>query len=448
MTTRKEPYFKKLLDEEIFLHKYEKRQKADICLVFPASYSVAMSSLGYIAVHDKLMQEGLHTDRAFIDEKLGLYAIESRRLISTYRFLFVSLYLEEHLLYFIEMLRKLNIEPLSEKRESHFILAGGPLVDLLPGIISRIADGIYKGPLTDEGIDAIRGFCKNPKKNFDFENCNGSNKVDACGNVITPNSHFPEKFLIEIQKGCPHGCKFCSASRSSLGFIDRDFYLLNVKHARKFTDKIGLVGLALHTHPLWKELLKETVELGYSIGTSSLRFDMLDNDILDLLKKGKMKTVSTGLETGSRKLLEMTGKGFNSEDFLSFAERLKKTNMESLKLYLIIGLPLETEADIIETAELMNSFNSIYKGRIEISINPMVPKRNSVWKDASFIERRDYRKRIDILKTNIKNKRISFNIESYRSSQVMYLLNKMQDNELEDLCYDKAFFRKKEGKYG
>ena len=112
------------------------------------------------------------------------------------------------------------------------------------------------------------------------------------------------------------------------------------------------MSIALCDHPDIEEILTRLVEMGYSISPASLRLDDLTPTILRLLRQSGEKTITIAPETGSDRLRRVVNKTMTNDEILAAAEMIFAAGMENLKLYFMIGIPTETDDDLVAIRDL------------------------------------------------------------------------------------------------
>jgi radical SAM superfamily enzyme YgiQ (UPF0313 family) len=247
--------------------------------------------------------------------------------------------------------------------------------------------------------------------------------------IFTPETEFGSRFLIEVVRGCANLCRFCWAGYNYLPVraFPKDRILELAARARPHANRVGLVSIALCDHPDIDEILTGLVDMGYSISPASLRLDDLTPTILRLLRQSGEKTITIAPETGSDRLRRVINKTMTNDEILAAAEMIFASGMENLKLYFMIGIPTETDEDLVAIRDLSLQLRDVmmkhartrgHVGRIVGSVNPLVPKPATAYQwlpmenDVS-IERRIRRMRslmagIDNVYFNIKSERHSF----------------------------------------
>ena len=212
----------------------------------------------------------------------------------------------------------------------------------------------------------------------------GGNAPSATA-VFTPDTEFGEMALVEVSRGCPRGCRFCAAGFIYLPFRQQplEAVLERVDVGLQFRRKIGLVGAAVSDYSEIGTLSRAILDRGGTVSVSSLRIDGINNEMIDVLIESGHKTVALAPEGGSQRLRDLINKGISEQQILEACERLIAKNILNLKLYVIIGLPTETDADLDELTALVRAIrervvtaakHNKRLGEIILSVNPFIPK--------------------------------------------------------------------------
>jgi radical SAM superfamily enzyme YgiQ (UPF0313 family) len=256
-----------------------------------------------------------------------------------------------------------------------------------------------------------------------------------CTRIFTPDTEFGSRFLVEVVRGCANLCRFCWAGYNYLpvrGF-PADRILERAREARAHAKQAGLVSIALCDHPEIDRILTGLAEMGYSISPASLRLDDLTETIVRQLRASGERTLTIAPETGSDRLRRVINKTVTNDEILDRAELIFSNGIENLKLYYMIGLPTETDDDLVAIRDLTLQMRDIMLkhaktkgqiGRIIGSVNPLVPKPSTAYQwlpmeDPAAVDRKVQRLRQ--LTSNIDN--VFFNIKSERHSFYQALLS-------------------------
>jgi radical SAM superfamily enzyme YgiQ (UPF0313 family) len=256
-----------------------------------------------------------------------------------------------------------------------------------------------------------------------------------CTQIFTPDTEFGSRFLVEVVRGCANLCRFCWAGYNYLPVraFPADKILERARAARAHARQAGLVSIALCDHPEIDRILSGLAEMGYSISPASLRLDDLTESIVRQLRASGEKTLTIAPETGSDRLRRVINKTVTNDEILDRAELIFSNGIENLKLYYMIGLPTETDVDLVAIRDLTMQMREImltharrkgHVGRLIASVNPMVPKPSTTYQwlpmeDPSVVE--DKVRRLRELTADIDN--VFFNIKSERHSFYQALLS-------------------------
>jgi radical SAM superfamily enzyme YgiQ (UPF0313 family) len=177
----------------------------------------------------------------------------------------------------------------------------------------------------------------------------------AVSRIVAPGSEFEDLFLVEVNRGCGRGCRFCAAGHLIRPLRHRSAELLKAvaEGGAEGLDRIGLLGSAVADHPEILDLMRDLRARGLGFSVSSLRIDRLDAEFLSLLREGGCRTVTLAPETGGERLRRVVNKRITDEEILAAAEAVAEAGIPNLKLYFMIGLPTETEEDREEIVTLL-----------------------------------------------------------------------------------------------
>jgi radical SAM superfamily enzyme YgiQ (UPF0313 family) len=208
--------------------------------------------------------------------------------------------------------------------------------------------------------------------------------------VLTPDTEFGDMLLIEISRGCPRRCRFCAVSYVYPKFralkpetildVIRSKNASLARDGKEGLKAVGLVSSAMCDYPHLDELCAGLEETGLRVGVSSVRVDLVPDSLLKLMLKTGLRTMTIAPEAGSERLRKAINKPISSEEILTGARRILEKGIKHLKVYYMVGLPTETDADIEELIEMTRRLARLQRecgepgGRLRLSINPFVPK--------------------------------------------------------------------------
>jgi radical SAM superfamily enzyme YgiQ (UPF0313 family) len=253
--------------------------------------------------------------------------------------------------------------------------------------------------------------------------------------IFTPETEFGSRFLIEIVRGCANLCRFCWAGYNYLPVrpFPTDRILEMAQAARVYASRAGLVSIALCDHPDIERILARVHEMGYAISPASLRLDDLTEPIVRVLRASGERGITIAPETGSDRLRRVINKTVTNDEILDRAELIFANGIENLKLYFMIGLPTETDEDLVAIRDLTLQIRERMLaharprgqiGRIVGSVNPLIPKPGTAYQwlamERPAVTERKI-KRLRSLMAGIDN--VYFNIKSERHSYYQALLS-------------------------
>jgi radical SAM superfamily enzyme YgiQ (UPF0313 family) len=471
---------------------YVRKPHADrlrVALAFPNTYFVGMSNLGFQTVYRLFNQHpDVVCERVFLPPKQELSALvasgarlvtlESQTPVNDFDVLAFSVSFEWDYTNVLTMMRLSGMPVRADARDHRhpLVVLGGAITFVNPEPLAPFADLVGAGegetliPALVDGIAAAssrhdllhamagqRGWYVPSLYDVEYE-AGGTihryvpqadapatvkkaalKSTDACDppatSIFTPDTEFGSRFLVEVVRGCANLCRFCWAGYNYLPVraFPTDRILDLARDARAQASRVGLVSIALCDHPDIEHLLRSLKDMGYSISPASLRLDDLTPTIVSLLKESGERTLTIAPETGSDRLRRVINKTITNDEIRDRAELIFASGIESLKLYFMIGLPTETDEDLVAIRDLTIELRDIMVkharargriGRIVASVNPLVPKPGTAYQRLPM-ERSDAIQhkmaRLRTLVAGIDN--AYFNIKSERHSYYQALLS-------------------------
>jgi len=433
-----------------------------VALIYPNSYYLGMSNLGVHAVY-KLLNSELRVvcERVFYekDDKHAPVAIESGRPLADFAVIAFSISYELDYFNVVNILKASGI-PLyaADRDETHpLIIAGGPCVTanpiplapffdcfcigeaeaLLPAMIPVLLenilppaevsrDDLLKTLASLPGIYVPASHAENPVVRQYADNID---EFPTTSVILTTDTELGDLYLIEAERGCQHGCRFClvNTAFAPMRFRSVDDVLKQARRGLSQRRRIGLVGPAVSDHPQINELLGGLNQLRAEISISSLRIGSLSSDILDSLTRGKTQSIAIAPEAGSQRLRDLINKGTSESDILEAADRIAGQRFTQLKLYFIIGLPTETDEeaeDIVKlTLAIKDRLDRKQSGiRVTLNVTPFVPKAGTPFQWLPMASQDALTGRLAILSSTLPLKGIKLNEESPAWSHIQGVL--------------------------
>jgi radical SAM superfamily enzyme YgiQ (UPF0313 family) len=243
--------------------------------------------------------------------------------------------------------------------------------------------------------------------------------LPAFSTFLTPHTELSNMFLIEAERGCSRGCLYCVMRRSTNGgmrIVSKEQILERVPGEAR---KVGLVGAAVSDHPRIVEIVLALAERKLQVGLSSLRPDRLKEPFVEALRLAGYKTLTTALDGPSQRLRDGIERRGQAQHYVAAAEHARKYGMERLKLYLMIGLPGELEADIDECAAFVSELSRVIP--VSLGVAPFCAKRNTPLDKQPFAGVRVVQSRLQRLRRGLRG-RADVRAISARWAWVEYVL--------------------------
>lgn len=458
-------------------HKYRLRAREwagriPICVVYPNSYYIGMSNLGFQCLYYFFASDTrFATDRAFYSGASNeTRAHETEYKLSDFYLLAFSISYENDFLNLLSMLKNSGIPLSRNERKGRFpvVIAGGAAITLNPSPLFEVVDGFFIGEVEDsinqikehivvsyerklskeyliDGLSEIDGFLIPEHYEYDHNNkyrglypkkkVNGIVRRQVTQNInnfiprtflFTPETEFKNMGVIEISRGCRWRCRFCSAAFIYCPVRFRNVELIKQEISRISADceKIGLLGAVPTDHPDLDEITSFVLSQKKKFSFSSIRIGSLKGNIIERLKAAKENMVTLAPETGSEVLRKRINKPITDRAIYSQIERIANHGIRKVKLYYMIGLPFETEEDVFAIASQVKKLSKIYPAfQFTLSIGVFVPKPHTPFQWAPFIKPEVYKTRKKILENELRRERkISITIATYKSSMLETIL--------------------------
>ncbi len=406
-----------------------KRHKLKIALIFPNSYYIGMSNLGLHRILQLLCsQNKFFIERVYFEKnQIKLNYLKNCNKLRDFDIIIFSVSFKDDFKNVEKILDFLNIKP---GLNPPFLLGGGMALTINPQQIINKFDFIFQGEIDNcfniiieyfihfkenkisniklrNELLKIKGLTD--KENYKNNKINLINKIKPAHTVIlTPDTEFKNTFLIEIARSCCYKCKFCFIGNTGFfRIIPGDIIINTIRKIKPYTDKVGLVASDVLSHPDIMKIFKTLIKEGFRVSFSSFRADLLTEEFIKLYAENYNKTITLAPETGSAKLKRLINKNIPEDKILEITHWVAKYRLKKLKLYLLIGLPEETEEDIIDTINLVLKVKKIlysyrkelkYMPLLHLSINQFIPEKNTPFEKFTVPDRFIIRSRVKLIK--------------------------------------------------
>ena len=196
--------------------------------------------------------------------------------------------------------------------------------------------------------------------------------------ILSEQSVFGRKFLIEVMRGCPHRCRFCLASYSTLPAKgpENNALVQALETGLQHTQQLGLLGALITEHPDFENICDILLQKqDVTVSTASLRADAVTPKVAQMIKHTRQNTVTIAVESGSEKIRHRINKHLKTDSIFRAAEHLSHEAILNLKLYFMVGLPDETPEDIDASITLIASLKKQFpKLSLQVGCSTFVPK--------------------------------------------------------------------------
>lgn len=451
------------------------KEKVDIrfAMCFPDVYEIGMSHLGIQILYDmfnrreytwceRVYSPWLDLDKVLRDRNIPLFALESQDPVRDFDFLGITIQFEMCYTNILQILdlSQIPLHAADRTEEDPIVIGGGPCA-YNPEPLAEFFDIFYIGEgetVYDELLDTYKEWKTSGGSRRDFlrqaarieglyvpQFYDASYHTDGTIKSFTPNepaapervrkqvvmevsdAPYPmnpvvpfikvtqDRVVLEIQRGCIRGCRFCQA-----GMLYRPTRERNVEKLKEYArtmlkntghEEISLSSLSSSDYSELNELvtflIDEFKDKGINISLPSLRIDAFSLDVMSKVQDVRKSSLTFAPEAGSQRMRNVINKGLTEEDILTGAGQAFEGGWTKVKLYFMLGLPTETEEDMKEIARLSDRVARRYyeipkeqrhgKCQITASSSFFVPKPFTPFQWASMYTAEEYDRRAHIV---------------------------------------------------
>ena len=467
-------------------YRYPAGGRTRFALVYPNTYFVGMSNLGLHIIYDLLNRRGdTACERVFLPDRTELpryertqtpmMSVETQTPLADFAVIGFVISFEMDYFHVVKMLALSHVRLCASERTARdpLVIAGGPCATFNPEPLAEIVDAFVIGEgeaimpaLMDAYHESIRqgedraallrrlarvsGVYVPALYCVDYD---AAGRISAFSSeeempqtitrqwvkdldahpahtvVVTEDTEF-NLYLIETARGCGRHCRFCMAGycfrrprNRSLAVIEEE-----VRAALPYGKKIGLMGAAISDYPEIDELCRAILGEGLSMSVASFRADSVTKELVEALAASGLQTLTLAPEAGSARMRAVINKGIEEHHLFTAIDLGAAAHIPNFKLYIMVGLPFEEDADIaaiIDLAERLRRYMDERgsRGTLTLSVNPFVPKPFTPFQWMPMASK----KRLDaVMKTLTqalrRTKKIVVNFESPKEALVQAIL--------------------------
>ena len=421
-------------------HGYVRRPpggRTRFALVYPNTYFVGMSNLGLHIIYDLLNRRGdTACERVFLPDRTELpryertqtpmMSVETQTPLSCFAVIGFAVSFEPDYFHVVKMLSLSRVQIRAAERGDRdpLVIAGGPCATFNPEPLAAVVDAFIIGE-GEETVGALmdayhEGMCAREDRAALLRRlahvpgvyvpalytpsfapggrmtallpADGApprirrqwvrdlDAYPAHTIIVTDDTEF-NFYLIETARGCGRHCRFCMAGYCFRRPRSRSLPVIEaqVRDALSYGKKIGLMGAAISDYPEIDALCRSILGTGLSMSVASFRADSVTRELVESLAASGLRTLTLAPEAGSARMRAVINKGIEEHHLLTAIDLGAAAHIPNFKLYIMVGLPFEEDADIEAIIDLAVRLRDYMdekgcRGTLTLSVNPFVPK--------------------------------------------------------------------------
>ena len=474
------------------VHKPWDATDVHVCLAFPDVYDLGMSNFALALLYDILnRQPGVLAERAYLPApdmiaemetaEIPLYALESYRPVAAFDLLAISTAYEQLYTNALALMKLGGLPIRADQRDArHPLVIGGGHGTFNPEPITDFFDAFVIGDAEDIIVEIVEQLRQTPDmpREAQLRRLTAIEGLyvprfyavtySASGEIAQVQPTIPEappqvhkriadrlpptpahqlvpnidvvhdRGVIEIQRGCTRGCRFCQAGAVTRPVRERsaDEIVCDVERIVDATgyEEIALLSLSSADHSEIETVLQTLQarfadrQLGFSL--PSLRIDAFSVELADGLTGSRKSGFTFAPEAGTERLRRRINKEISDEQLLTVAEEVFERGWRTLKLYFMIGLPGETDEDVAAIADLAQAVRDVgrrvggRKTEVHINVGTFVPKPQTVFQWEPLADEETIRRRQQLLRRTIRGRGLRLSWNDYVETQLEALLTR------------------------
>ncbi|HUV49683.1 MAG TPA: TIGR03960 family B12-binding radical SAM protein [Anaerolineae bacterium] len=463
-----------------------------VALAFPDLYEIGTSHFGLQILYHILNQhKEIAAERVYAPDldmesylrssHMPLVSMESHNPIKSFDIIGFSLLYELNYTNVLTMLDLSGIPFLSSKRDGSFplIIAGGPctcnpepvadffdalvvgdgenvIVDISMAWLAWKEDGSEDKNILLKQLSLIKGVYvpQTPQPRFSDYKVVTREIIADLDTALFPDAPIipfgkpvHDRLRLEIARGCTRGCRFCQAGMIYRPVRERSvkklLNLFDTSCAATGYEDLSLLSLSTADYssiiPLMNQLMSRCEPGHIAVSLPSLRAGTLTPELINIIKKVRKTGFTIAPEAGSQRLRDVINKNITEKEIVDTVQDVFGLGWLVIKLYFMIGLPSETEEDLLAIVELVKRLRKIKapgrKGQINVSVATFIPKPHTPFQWAPQISLAESREKIEMLRANLKMPGIHFKWQNPEVSMVEGLFAR-GDRRLSGLLVD------------